>query len=128
MIHTMKKSEWILRVAIFGEFFGHGIFALQGKQTWVAWITQLTGANATLAAKLLALIGILDILAALIILVRPIPAVLAWAAFWGFWTALVRPIIGEPVWDFVERWANWGAPLALFFLRGSPRRLREWWR
>jgi len=35
---------------------------------------------------------------------------------WGFWTALVRPLVGEPIWDFVERWANWGAPLALYLL------------
>jgi len=41
---------------------------------------------------------------------------LLWMVFWGFWTALLRPIVGMPIWDFVERWANWGAPLALYFL------------
>ena len=47
---------------------------------------------------------------------------------WGFWTALIRQIVGEPIWDFVERWANWGAPLALLLLIGWPKNWREWWR
>jgi len=50
------------------------------------------------------------------VLLKPIKSVLLWAAFWGFWTALVRPIVGQPIWDFVERSANWGAPLALYYL------------
>jgi len=71
-------------------------------------------------------VGSVDILIALIVLLKPIRAVLLWAVFWGFWTALVRPLVGEPIWDFVERWANWGAPLALLLLRGWPRSIREW--
>ena len=31
-----KKIEWILRVAVAGEFVGHGVFALQGKKAWIA--------------------------------------------------------------------------------------------
>jgi len=30
-----KKIEWTLRIAVAGEFIGHGVFALQGKQDWV---------------------------------------------------------------------------------------------
>jgi len=46
-------------------------------------------------------------------------------AFWGFRTALLRPIVGEPIWDFIERWANWGAPLALLLLIGWPKSFKE---
>ena len=125
-MENSKKIEWILRVAVAGEFAGHGVFALQGKQSWIDWIHQLTGAEISTAATILTLIGLVDLLVALIILVRPIRAVVLWAAFWGFWTALVRPIVGEPIWDFVERWANWGAPLALLLLLGWPKNWREW--
>ncbi len=114
---TSQSMQWILRVAVAGEFVGHGVFALQGKQQWIGWISQMTGASADGAAQLLFLVGLMDLAVALIVLVRPIGAVLLWAAFWGFWTALVRPLVGEPIWDFVERWANWGAPLALYYLR-----------
>jgi len=125
-MENSKKIEWVLRIAVAGEFVGHGVFALQGKQAWINWIHQLTGAEVNIAATLLTLIGLVDLLVALIILVRPIRAVVLWAAFWGFWTALVRPVVGEPIWDFVERWANWGAPLALLLLLGWPKNWGEW--
>lgn len=125
-MNQQKPVQWILRVAVAGEFIGHGALALQGKQAWIGWISQLTGADPNLATQLLFLIGLLDVLVALIVLIRPIRAVLLWAAFWGFWTALVRPLVGESVLDFVERWANWGAPLALLLLLGWPKKIREW--
>lgn len=123
-----KKAQWALRIAVAGEFVGHGVFALQGKKDWISWVQQLTGVEAALAGQLIFLIGLFDLIVALIVLIRPIRAVLLWAAFWGAWTALVRPLVGFPVWDFIERWANWGAPLALLFLLGWPKSGKEWFR
>jgi len=125
---NIKFVEWILRVAVAGEFIGHGVFALQGKKDWVTWFGNFGIQDVGLATQALFFIGLLDITLALIVLIRPIRVVLLWAAFWGFWTALVRPLVGMPVWDFVERSANWGAPLALLFLFGLPRSIREWFR
>ena len=122
------KAQLVLRVAVAGEFIGHGVFALQDKADWLKWISQLTGADAATAVTLLTLIGIMDILVALIVLLKPMRAALLWAAFWGAWTALVRPIVGMPIWDFVERWANWGAPLALLMLLGWPKSRSEWFK
>ncbi len=127
-MENFKKIEWILRVAIAGEFIGHGVFALEGKQSWIGWIQKFMDTEATTAATLLFLIGLLDLLVAFIVLVRPMRFVVLWATFWGFWTALVRPFVGESIWDFIERWANWGAPLALLFLLGWPKNWKEWFR
>lgn len=127
-MNNLKRAEWILRIAVAGEYVGHGVFALQGKSAWIGWIQQFTGADVGFAGQLLFLVGLMDLLVALIILVRPISAVLLWATIWGFWTALVRPIVGESFWDFIERWANWGAPLALLVLRGFPKSWKEWLR
>ncbi len=124
----MKLLTWVLRIAVAGEFLGHGVFALQGKQQWIGWIGEMLGTDVATATTLLTLVGVMDILVALIVLVKPIRIVLLWAALWGFWTALVRPLVGEPVWDFIERWANWGAPLALLIIRGWPHGGREWFR
>lgn len=118
--------EWVLRVAVAGEFLGHGVFAIQGKAAWISWIQQILSVSPETAASLLPIIGWMDVAVAAIVLLRPIRIVLLWAAIWGFWTALVRPIVGEPVWDFVERWANWGAPLALLLVLGWPKSGREW--
>lgn len=125
---TLQQAQWVLRVAVAGEFLGHGVFALQGKAQWVEWFSSFGITDPSIATQLLFLVGLLDLVVALTVLVRPIPAVLLWAAFWGFWTALVRPLVGEPIWDFVERWANWGAPLALLLLTGWPKQGRDWLR
>lgn len=112
----MNKAIWALRIGVAGEFLGHAMFALQGKQDWIGWFAKFGVSDPGLAATLLTVIGVLDILVAIIVLVKPVKPVLLWAVFWGFWTALLRPIVGMPIWDFVERFANWGAPLALYFL------------
>ncbi len=121
-----KPLEWVLRISVAGEFIGHGIFALQGKKDWIGWFSNFGISDATLAAQLLFFVGIMDVCLAILILVRPVRLALVWMAFWGFWTALLRPIVGMPVWDFVERWANWGAPLALLLLVGLPKNIKEW--
>ena len=121
------KAEWALRIAVFGSFLGHGVFALQGKESWIPYFTSVGIGEAT-AATLLPLIGVMDVAVALFALFYPIRVVLAWATFWGLTTALIRPISGEPIWDFVERWANWGAPLALLYLRGIPKKLNGWFK
>lgn len=123
-----KKIEWILRIAVAGEFLGHGVFALEGKKAWIEWIHLMTGADLATAGTLLVLIGLADIATACIVLFRPVRVVLLWATFWGFWTALVRPLVGESFWDFIERFANWGAPLALLLHLGWPKTIKEWFK
>jgi len=123
-----KLIEWVLRVAVAGEFLGHGIFALQGKAQWVGWFTQFGISDPQTATTLLWYVGALDVALAALVLVKPVRIALLWMTFWGFWTALIRPIVGEPVWDFVERSANWGAPLALLLMLGWQKTLRDWLR
>ena len=121
----MKKEQqiqWVLRIGIAGEFLGHGVLALQGKAQWVGWMQQLIGIDQSLATQMLFLIGSLDVLVALLVLVKPMKPVLLWAAFWGFATALLRPIVGEPIWDFIERFANWATPLSLYLLMNKGKK------
>ena len=125
-MQAVTKAEWILRIAVAGEFIGHGVFAMQGKKDWIGWFAQFGVTDAGLAAQLLFIVGLLDVSFALLILFRPVRVVLLWMALWGFWTALIRPLVGMPIWDFVERSANWGAPLALLVLVGWPKQWREW--
>jgi|SRR3989344_8104078 len=125
---NVKLITWILRIAVAGEFIGHGVFALQGKKEWIEWFSKFGISDVGLATSLLFLIGMTDIIFAILILIKPIRAVILWMTFWGFWTALIRPIVGAPIWDFVERWANWGAPLTLLLLIGWPKNWKELFR
>jgi len=124
-MENSKKIEWILRIAVAGEFIGHGVFGLQAKQSWIPYFTSV-GISADTAVTLLPFIGALDIALAILILIKPVRIALLWMTFWAFSTALIRPIAGEPIWDFVERFANIGAPLSLLYLRGIPKNLQEW--
>ncbi len=116
-----KKLEWALRIGVAGEFFGHGVLSIEGKADFVKWIGLILHVSTETATMLLLVIGIVDVLLALLVLFKPMPKALLWMAFWGFWTALVRPIVmylgvTTTGWmDFVERFANWGAPLALYY-------------
>lgn len=124
MNQQQKTVEWILRIGIFGTFLGHGIFALGIKQAWIPMITTL-GFSESVATTILPLIGTIDIIIAILALIYPIRIVLIWATLWAFSTALARPIAGDPIWDFVERTANWAAPLALLVLQGVPKKLKD---
>ena len=124
-----KVAEWVLRVALFGTFLGHGMFALQGKEGWFKYFYTFGITNSETIVSLLFLIGIFDIALAILVLIKPVRVALLWMVIWGLWTAMVRwPFGPDPVWDFVERWANWGAPLALLLLIGWPKSWREWFK
>ncbi len=123
-----KLLKWVLRIAIGGEFIGHGVFALQGRKAWVEWFSIFGISDLQTATTLLWFVGLLDIILAILVLVKPIRLALLWMTFWGFWTALMRPIAGESIFEFVERWTNWGAPLALLLLIGWPKAFKEWFK
>ncbi|MEN9523950.1 MAG: hypothetical protein RL536_19 [Candidatus Parcubacteria bacterium] len=114
-----KKIEWILRFGVAGEFFGHGLLAIQGKKDWINWISQMIHVDTSTATTLLLIIGTLDVILAIIVLWKPIRPLFLWMALWAFWTALVRPLVGVGWLDFIERWANWAAPLALYYFYKS---------
>jgi hypothetical protein len=121
-----KIIEWVLRISLFGEFLGHGVFALQLKKRFLELLTAFTGITGDVANTLMKTIGAIDVVVAILAIIKPIRIILIYATVWGFLTALARPIGGDPIWDFVERWANVGVPLALLFLRGLPKNLKEW--
>lgn len=126
-MNNPKLIEWVLRIAVFGSFFGHGMFALQKKAGWFKYFEAVGFTDPDTIGTLLVLVGVMDVALALLILVKPIRVALLWMAFWGLWTAMIRwPVGPDPVWDFVERWANWGAPLALLLLVGWPKNWKEW--
>jgi hypothetical protein len=124
-----KTLELVLRLAVFGEFLGHGVFALQGKQGWFKYFEAVGITNTETILSILMVVGIMDIALAVLVLIKPIRIAVLWMAFWGLWTALIRwPLGPDPVWDFFERWANWGAPLALLISVGWPKSMKDWFK
>jgi len=110
-----NPMELILRIATAMTFFGHGVYAIQGNTGWLIYL-ETVGFSVERAKDMIEIIGMADLMVAFIILLRPNKYVVLWAFIWAFATAVMRPLSGESIWEFVERGANWGAPLALFFM------------
>jgi hypothetical protein len=116
---------WMLRLACTAEFVGHGAFGIMTKAAWVPYF-GVVGIPPEQAWKLMPVIGTVDITLGIIVgFVRPARAVLLYMAVWGFLTATIRPLAGEPVWEFVERIPNWAIPLAFLYVRGFGRSRQE---
>ena len=124
---TPDRIKWVLRIAVFGTFLGHGVFALGVKPDWIPYLTTV-GFSVEMAKQLMPVIGSIDLIVAFLALARPFRVVFLYAFIWAFLTAAIRPLSGLPIWDFVERAANWSAPLVYLMLVGFPRSFREWFR
>ena len=70
------------------------------------------GFSDIVALKLMYIIGFVDIIVAVSILIKPLKSIVLWA----FSTAVMRPVVGQPIWDFVERGSNWMVPLSLYVI------------
>ena len=143
----MKRNRFmytLLAVGAIGAFFGHGMWAIDGKESFVKLFTGsfdhvlgVTIATDT-ATTWVKGIGWFDIAVSAVIalmLVGNIRAkgrlyafayspvalgIFVWAALWGFATAAARvTAVGElmpELWDVVERAPNFMLPAALVYL------------
>ncbi len=112
---------WMLRLACAAEFVGHGAFGIITKAAWLPYF-DVVGIPPEWGWRLMPMIGTVDIpLGLLVGLILPARGLLLYMAFWGFLTASIRPLAGEPIWEFFERIPNWAIPLAFLLVRGSPR-------
>jgi hypothetical protein len=119
MVTLSDKSfqiiSWVLKIGVFGIFLGHGIYAIQVNQAWIPYLEKVGFSN-NISNQIMPYIGYLDIIVAVSVLIKPIRFILIWAIFWAFLTALMRPIAGGSILDFVERAGNWATPLALLLI------------
>jgi len=110
-----QKVHYTLRIAAGLCFIGHGAFGIITKSIWCNYFAVF-GIGQALSFKLMPFVGTIDIICGLLILFYPIRAVVLWLVMWGFVTALLRPLSGEPFFEFIERFGNFGTPLALLIL------------
>lgn len=123
----VKNNSWLaylLRLGIFLTFIGHGYFAIQAKEEWISYITYF-GISLDFAEFILPVIGVLDVITGTLALIYPIRIIILWAFIWAFSTALVRPLSGLEIWDFIERGSNWIVPLSLILIQGLPRNFKD---
>ena len=111
----MLAIQWVLRIGVFGTFVGHGVYAIMVKDSWIKYLETI-GFDNERAVLFMPIIGVIDILIAIVVLIKPFKPVLLYATFWALAVAIIRPISGEHILEFVERSANWATPLALWLI------------
>ncbi len=123
--------EWLLRLATAGAFIGHGAYgAFMEKPGWYPFFGELGINRATVDAQsLMTWVGGFEMLSGALALVLPIRALLLFMVAWKMGTEFIwYPLADKPAWEFVERWSNYTAPLALLVVRGWPTTWRTWLR
>ncbi len=128
---VLVRLEWLIRLAVAGAFVGHGAYgAVVAKSSWFSYFAALGIPESVVTAHgLMTLVGVAEIAAGVIALVLPSPALIMVMAGWKIFSELLRPIAGEPAWEFVERASNLVAPLALLVVSRERARLakRRWY-
>lgn len=110
--------QWILRIGVAGCFIGHGAFGIITKSGWLPYFA-VAGIGEETAWSLMPWVGTMDIAMGIMALIWPCRALFIWAGVWATWTALLRPLSGEPVWEFLERAGNYGVPFSILLVLGT---------
>jgi uncharacterized membrane protein YphA (DoxX/SURF4 family) len=112
--------EWTLRITTACLLIGHGAFDFAMHKDWSSYAAALGIAPATVAAHpLRPFVGWAEVVFGLLVLACPAAPVLVFVFVWKVGTEALRPLAGEPIWEFVERGGSYAAPLVLLALRHS---------
>lgn len=114
------RIAWVLRGSTAALLIGHGGFGAFMHKDWHGYFDVLgIGAATAASLSLTAAIGWFEIALGLAVLVRPAAWLLVFVLAWKIGTELLRPLAGEPFWEFVERGGSYAAPLLLLLI--TPR-------
>jgi hypothetical protein len=120
----VEAVGWILRVTTALLLIGHGAFGVVMHKDWSGYVAAVGISPARVAAHpLTPLAGWFECVLGLIVLAWPTRRVLFFVFVWKLGTEALRPLAGEPLWEFVERGGSYGAPLALWWIQGWRRRV-----
>jgi hypothetical protein len=109
---------WILRITTALLLIGHGGFDFAMHKDWSGYVAAIGISPATLGDHpLRPFAGLIEGALGLVVLVWPAPSVLWFVFVWKLATEALRPLAGEPIWEFIERGRSYGAPLALAWLQ-----------
>jgi uncharacterized membrane protein YphA (DoxX/SURF4 family) len=110
--------QWTLRITTACLLIGHGAFDFAMHKDWSGYAAAVGISPATVAAHpLRPFAGWAEVVIGLFVLVWPPAPVLVFVFVWKVGTEALRPLAGEPIWEFVERSGSYAAPLALLTLR-----------
>jgi hypothetical protein len=118
---------WLLRLTTGLLLIGHGGIGAVMAKDWSPYFAVLGIGTATVEARaLIPLVGWFEMVLGLLVIARPSAALLVFVCIWKVGTEWLRPMAGEPLWEFIERGSSYAAPLALLVLRHWLVRCEMW--
>lgn len=109
----------ILRLTTAGLLAGHAALGLLVHKPGLARHYAALGMSQP--AALVPAVGAFEFFLAALVLVRPRPALLVVICFWKIATESLFLVSGSPIWELIERFGSYAAPLALVLLLARPR-------
>ena len=114
-----RAVGWILRITTGLLLIGHAGFDFAMHKDWSGYAAAIGIDPATLASHpLRPWAGWAEGALGLLVLGWPTRPLLLFVVAFKLGTEGLRPLAGEPIWEFIERGGSYGAPLALAWLQG----------
>ncbi|MFI0372589.1 hypothetical protein ACH35V_32385 [Actinomadura sp. 1N219] len=117
---SLIAAHWAARGGLALLLIGHGGFgAFEDKPYWYDFFDFFGITRSTVeSADLMVVFGTFEILLGLAILIKPWRALLLFALAWKLGTELLRPLVGQEWFQFVERDGDYVLPIALILMAG----------
>ncbi len=114
---------WVMQGSIALLLIGHGglgIFA--DKKEWYDFFGWFGISKATVSSQhLMQWVGIFEVALGIAVLVKPLRWLLVSVLVWKVGTELLRPLVGQPNFQFIERAGDYVLPVALLWVLASLR-------
>ena len=121
---TVRRLSWALRGLLAALLVGHGAFGLSNlhDQEWTRYFGVLgIGPDTIISANLIAVVGWFEVALGIAVLIRPFRSLLVFVLAWKVFTEMLRPLSGEPFFEFVERAGDYAVPLSLVLIQSWRR-------
>lgn len=114
------KLAWITKVSIALLLVGHGGLGIwAAKLEWFDFLRWFGVTESSQAVDLMIWVGVFEVVLGLAVLYRPLRSLLLFVLVWKLGTEFLRPLVGQPNYQFVERAGDYVLPLALYWLAGA---------
>lgn len=116
-----RQLAWVMRASIALLLIGHGGLGIWAhKKEWFDFFDFFGIDQATVtSAHLSQFVGWFEVGLGLAVLLRPVRSLLVFVLAWKVGTELLRPLVGQPNYQFIERGGDYALPIALLMLMGG---------
>ncbi len=113
----VRRVAVVMQVSIALLLIGHGGLGLVAdKKEWFDFFGWFGISAATVRADhLMQWVGLIEVLLGVAVMVKPLRGLLLFILVWKVGTELLRPLVGQPNFQFIERGGDYVLPVALLW-------------